>query len=155
MQIECVPLEIGHYLAGFADGEGSFNVSLTRRRDFTVGYKVSLCFNISQKDDTVPKIFREILRCGTIRYRKDGVCYLEVRDLTSINSVVIPFFKRFKLLSSKALELERLEKIAKIVTDNDHLNKDGIKRILEIRKPMNNGGKRKFADSEIIRDLHV
>jgi hypothetical protein len=152
--IDNISEEIGYYLSGFADGEGSFNVSFKRRKDYTVGYKVSLSFNVSQKDDTIPKLYRDILRCGTIRYRKDGVCYYEVRDLYSLNNIVFPFFKRFELLSPKKKELKRLEKIAKLVTEKRHLTKAGIKKILEIRSPMNNGGKRKITDEEIVRNMH-
>ena len=48
-----VPSEIGWYLAGFADGEGSFNVSFRPRPDYPVPWKVSLCFNISQRDQVI------------------------------------------------------------------------------------------------------
>ena len=46
-----VPLRIGYYLTGFADGEGSFNVSFRPRGDYKDPWKVSLCFNVSQKDE--------------------------------------------------------------------------------------------------------
>ena len=91
---------LGFYFSGFSDGEGSFNVSLiNRKKDFKHGWKVSLSFNISQKDDTVPRLFKEFLKCGTIRYRKDGICYFEVRSIKNITEIVIPFFRKFPLIS--------------------------------------------------------
>ncbi len=45
-----IPVSVGYYLAGFSDGEGSFNVSFRPRNDFTPTWKVSACFNIPQKD---------------------------------------------------------------------------------------------------------
>jgi hypothetical protein len=45
-----VPIELGNYLAGFADGEGSFNVSFRKRNDYRLPWKISLCFNISQSE---------------------------------------------------------------------------------------------------------
>ncbi len=36
--------ETGYYLAGFADGEGSFNVSFRHRQDYKSPWKISLCF---------------------------------------------------------------------------------------------------------------
>ena len=87
-----VPTEIGHYLAGFTDGEGSFNVSFRPRSDYRMPWKVSLCFNISQRDPAVLLEFKRQLGCGTMRQRRDGVWYFEVNTLTAILRNVIPFF---------------------------------------------------------------
>jgi len=46
--VELIPEDTGWYLAGFTDGEGSFNVStINRNKDFKTGWKISLSFNIS------------------------------------------------------------------------------------------------------------
>jgi len=50
---EKVSLPLGYYLAGFADGEGSFNVSFRKSDDYKNFWKVSACFNISQKDSVI------------------------------------------------------------------------------------------------------
>ena len=44
--MENIPVNIGHYLAGFADGEGSFNISFRPRNDYKMPWKISPCFNI-------------------------------------------------------------------------------------------------------------
>ncbi len=31
--LEAIPLDLGHYIAGFVEGEGSFNVPIRRERD--------------------------------------------------------------------------------------------------------------------------
>ena len=146
-----VPVDIGFYLAGFADGEGSFNVSFRKRDDYKQGYKISLCFNVSQKEKLILTLFKKHLNCGTLRQRKDGVWYYEVNNLTAINENVIPFFKRFNFLSQKKKrDFSKFCQIAEIITDNQHLTEEGIKKILDIRREMNDGGKRKFSEAEII-----
>ena len=55
--------EIGYYLAGFADGEGSFNISFRRRQDYKLPWKISLCFNISQKAKVILALFKHHLGC--------------------------------------------------------------------------------------------
>ncbi len=50
LNVKEIPERIGHYLAGFADGEGSFNLSFRKRKDYSMPWKVSLCFNVSQRD---------------------------------------------------------------------------------------------------------
>ena len=39
-----VPYDLGHYVAGFVDGEGSFNVPIRRERDRGLPWRVSLSF---------------------------------------------------------------------------------------------------------------
>ena len=86
--------ESAHYLAGFADGEGSFNVSFRKRKDYAMPWKVSLCFNVSQRDKVILALFKKHLKCGTLRGRKDGVWYYEVNNINAIEENVIPFFNQ-------------------------------------------------------------
>jgi hypothetical protein len=97
-----IPSDLGNYLAGFTDGEGSFNVSFRKREDFKIPWKISLCFNLSQKDPVILSQFKKHLKCGTIRERKhDGVWCYEVNNFNAIQTNVIPFFNRFGFLSAK------------------------------------------------------
>lgn len=151
-----VPPHIGYYLAGFADGEGSFNLSFRRRRDYSQPWKVSLCFNVSQRDKVVLTLFKKHLACGTLRRREDGVWYYEVNNLNAVIENVIPFFKRFGFLSvKKKRDFSKFMKIARMIHDGEHRSEEGIRRILEIRKEMNDGGagRRKYADREILEQL--
>jgi len=40
-----------------------------------------------------------------------------------------------------------------LIEKKDHLTIEGIKEILKIRKEMNDGGKRKYSEKEILRIL--
>ncbi len=151
LKVKQIPPSIGYYLAGFADGEGSFNVSFRKREDYILPWEVSLCFNISQKDPVILALFKKHLKCGTMRQRKDGVWYYEVNNLNSIINNVIPFFEKFGFLSSKKKrDFSKFRRIAKMLFNNEHHSAEGIKKILEIRKDMNDGGKRKIKDDEIL-----
>ena len=146
-----VPVDIGFYLAGFADGEGSFNVSFRKRDDYKQGFKISLCFNVSQKEKVILTLFKKHLNCGTLRQRKDGVWYYEVNNLTAINEKVIPFFKRFRFLSQKKKrDFSKFCQIAELMKRNEHLTEEGIKKILELRRQMNDGGNRKYSETDDI-----
>ena len=154
LNVKEIPDKIGYYLAGFTDGEGSFNLSFRKRKDYSMPWKISLCFNVSQKDKVILALFKRHLKCGTLRSRNDGVWYYEVNNFTAIQGNVIPFFKRFGFLSAKKKrDFAKFEQIAKLIAEDEHLNKNGIRRILEIRKSMNNGGagRRKYSDAEILR----
>ena len=146
--------KIGWYLAGFVDGEGSFNVVFRPREDYKYPWKISLCFNISQKDKVILSLIKRHLGCGTLRGRPDGVWYFEVNNIEAIVNNIIPFFSKFTFLSSKKKrDFSKFKKIAHLICQNDHLTPEGIKQILQIRRDMNDGGKRKYQEAEILKRL--
>jgi hypothetical protein len=72
MDFTTIPDSIGYYLAGFTDGEGSFNISFRPRPESKASWKVSACFNVSQKDKVILAIFKKHLQCGTLRGRMES-----------------------------------------------------------------------------------
>ena len=155
VRIARVPVEIGFYLAGFSDGEGSFNVSFRPRPDYSIPWKVSLSFNVSQKDRVILALFKRHLGCGTLRGRPDGVWYYEVTNINAIVENVIPFFERFPFLSAKKKrDFAKFKQIVALMQRGAHLTKNGIREILEIRERMNDGGKRRYAHADILATLN-
>jgi len=153
-RIAQVPVEIGHYLAGFSDGEGSFNVSFRPRPDYQVPWKVSVSFNVSQKDQVILALFKRYLACGTLRSRPDGVWYYEVTNLNAVVENVIPFFERFQFLSAKKKrDFAKFKQIVALMQTGAHLTPAGIREILAIREEMNDGGKRRYSHSQILASL--
>ena len=153
-RIAKVPPEIGYYLAGFTDGEGSFNVSFRPRPDYPIPWKVSVSFNVSQKDRVILALFKTHLGCGTLRGRPDGVWYYEVTNLNAIMENVIPFFERYSFLSAKKKrDFAKFKQIVALMQSGLHLTANGIRQILEIREDMNDGGKRRHAHVDILASL--
>ena len=141
---------IAYYLTGFADGEGSFNVSFRPRDDYKMPWKVSICFNVSQREKLILTLFKRHLGCGTLRQRKDGVWYFEVNNLNAIEENVIPFFKRYHFMSEKKKrDFSKFCIIAKMLKEGKQFSEDGIREILAVRKHMNDGGKRKYSEEAI------
>ena len=154
VRIARVSTEIGYYLAGFTDGEGSFNISFRPRPDYVVPWKVSVSFNVSQKDRVILALFKRYLGCGTLRGRPDGVWYYEVTNLNAVVENVIPFFERFPFLSAKKKrDFAKFKEIVALMQRGAHLTANGIREILEIRNEMNDGGKRRYAHQDILASL--
>jgi hypothetical protein len=105
LSIDNIPVAIGNFLSGFALGEGSFMIVCRPRVDYRRGWKLSAAFNVSQSDVTPLELFREQLRCGTIRKAGNDGWYLEVNTLGDIQSRVIPFFRRFPMVGRKGCRL--------------------------------------------------
>jgi len=154
LNVHDVPPHVGWYLAGFTDGEGSFNVSFRPRTDYEMPWKVSLCFNVSQRDRVILALFKKHLGCGTMRQRRDGVWYYEVNNLKAIVENVIPFFRKFGFLSAKKKrDFAKFRQLADILVAGRHLTPEGIREIVQIRSDMNDGGKRRYLDDEILAKL--
>ena len=151
LQVDRIPTHLGWYLAGFTDGEGSFNVSFRPRGDYSLPWKVSLCFNISQRDPVILALFKKHLECGTMRQRQDGVWYYEVNNLQPILENVIPFFGRFGFLSAKKKrDFAKFVTLAEMFEAGRHLRRSGIEEILRVRSDMNDGGKRRYTDEMVL-----
>jgi hypothetical protein len=151
--LEDIKPEQGWYLAGFADGEGSFNVSLRRRADHTMGWQVVLTFNVSQKEEYILAMFKKTLGCGRLQARPDGIYYYVVSNPRSITERVIPFFNRFTFWSQrKKRNFAIFTKIAELVMAQRHLTSEGLEEIIQLREQLNEGRgrKRKYT----IRDYH-
>ena len=147
--------DLGHYVAGFVDGEGSFNVPIRRERDRGLPWRVSLSFNVSQIGRELPELLRSIFDVGTVRGRRDGVFYYEVTRPTELVERVFPFFDRFPLRSPKRCDLEIFREITELVRSGRHLSAQGIGVALALRAPMNRGGKRRYGDDHIVAVLRV
>ena len=152
-QIKQIPPRIGHYFAGFTDGEGSFNVSLRKKGDYGIGWQLCPSFNISQKDPTVLFLFKRYLHCGTLRKRKDGVMYYEVLNVEALWNIIIPFFEQFSFLSStKKTNFSIFRKIIELMHNGRHLETEGFEEILELRESLNvgHGRTRKYNQSDVV-----
>lgn len=147
--LDRIPEDLGHYVAGFVDGEGSFNVPIRRERDRTMPLRAGLSFNVSQVGRQIPDMLQEVFERGTVRERADGVLYFEVTRPKDLVERVFPFFERFPLRGSKVVDLAVFKQITDMVSRGEHLSPLGLRRIVQLRSPMNRGGKRRRSDQEI------
>jgi hypothetical protein len=63
---------------------------------------------------------------------------------------VFPFFERFPLRGAKRHDLEIFRGVAALIQAGRHLSYSGFLEILNLRAPMNRGGKRRRTDEELI-----
>jgi len=133
--------ELGFFLVGFVEGEGSFNISLRKKPDYKVNWQVVLSFNVSQKDPTILYLLKKELDCGIIKNRKrDGLFSYDVTNSKDIIQKVIPYFQRFPMYSkSKKANFRIFSKVARLMFIGSHKNKDGLKKILKLRELINKG----------------
>ena len=147
-----VPNDIGNYIAGFTDGEGSFNVSV-KKLDYDKKWKLSASFNISQKDRVILAWIKHVLGCGTLRTRKDGVVYYEVTNITLLYTEILPFFRKFGFRSAyKKHNFRVFSEIVNMMYAGEHNIPEGFRKVLELRETLNPGigRKRKYTLDSVL-----
>ena len=149
--IGSIPADIGNFLAGFALGEGSFMIVCRPRVDYRRGWKISAAFNVSQHDVVPLRLFQKHLGCGTIRKAGNDGWYLEVNSLREIQSAVIPFFRRFPVVGTKARDFELFEAVVSLL-GRGRLSDAEYQEVLRMREVLNRGGKRRYTMERILRD---
>jgi hypothetical protein len=90
-------------------------------------------------------VLQQHLQCGTIRFKCDDVWFFEVNNLKSILENVIPF-----LSAKKQHDFAIFKRMASLMAKGAHLGKEGIMELLELRREMNDGGKRKYDEQAIL-----
>lgn len=148
-----IPKAVGWYLAGFVDGEGSFNVSLRKKGDYKIGWQPVLSFNVSQREQTILLLMKKYFGCGIIKRRKDGLYSYDVTNPKAIQEVILPFFEKYQFLSKgKKRNYQLFRKIAQLMFEKKHLKQEGFRKLVEMREELNlgRGRKRKYTLNTVL-----
>ncbi len=144
---------LGFFLAGFVEGEGSFNISLRRKADYKVSWQVVMSFNVSQKDPTLLHLLQQELGCGIIKVRKiDNLYSLDITSPQDVIQQVIPYFQKYPVQSdSKKRNFSIFCEVAHLMDKGQHRNPIGLRKILELRETINEGKgrKRKYGIADV------
>ena len=95
------------YIAGFLDGDGSLMLQLKSRSDTTRGmrFMATICF-YQDTGHAQPLLWmQEILECGYISERSDGMTELRINGFAQVKQVLLVLlpFIRFKSTQAQAL----------------------------------------------------
>lgn len=146
------------YFVGFADGEGTFHVAFSRRKDLSGGWSIIPEFHVSQQGDREDILiaFQKYLGCGYIkanhaRSTDDKTFVLVVRDRVDLAKKVIPFFEQFPLQTAKREDFQRFREIVHLMSRRVHLSEEGFRIVVNLAYSMNRGGRyRRVSKSTIL-----
>ena len=154
------PDALCHHVAGFVDGEGSFHVAVQRNPTTRWKWQVIPEFHVSQNDGNqhVLELVRSVLGCGYIkpnhRNSRDRTFVPVVRDRTDLATKVVPFFRKYRLETTKRADFERFAKVVEMMMEGRHLNPRGLTEILKVAFQMNQAGaRRRLSLDDILADL--
>lgn len=145
---------VGGWISGFADGEGCFCVTFSKRSKFKLGLEVRLSFSLSQHMRSLDSLrfLAGVLGVGFIRFsRHDRTYKYEVRDRSQLNRVIQHFIE-YPLRTAKARDFELFVQCHKLLSSSQHLNPTGLRLIIDLAYSMNsNVGRRKYSRDELLK----
>ena len=137
---------LGNYIAGYTDGEGSFHIAVQKVSHVKYGYQLLPEFHISQSQDRmkVLKLIHNLWQCGYIKANfrgHDNNMVLVVRNRDDLMNKVIPFFRKYPLLSEKNKDFEKFAYIVSEMHKGNHLKKNNFIKLVRLAFSMNSKGR--------------
>lgn len=133
------------YIVGLVDGEGCFYVLVRSPTGAHKSRRIELHLHIKMKEEDreILQRIKEFFGCGGVYYQAEKrpnhtPCYrYTVSSLEDHLKVIIPFFKKYPLLTSKKKDFLKFCQVAEMAAKKEHLRKRGFNRILQIKQEMN------------------
>lgn len=120
-----------HWLAGFADADGSFGIFISKSKTHQTGYNVTINFRIKQKDPNLLYIIKEQLGGNVYEFCDGMFSYRSTSFKISHN--VITYFDHFHLLS-KWVNYIKWRNAYRIIQRKEHLTVGGLAKIRKLKE---------------------
>ena len=149
-------MSLASYISGYVDGEGCFSIHIRPRKNNRIGWEVVPSFSVGQHQNKAEVLYlmKDYFGCGYIRLSKrDNVLHYETRSIGDIRSKIIPHFRKHPLLSSRAQDFKRFEKICEMIDKKRHLTENGLLEIMTITEETQTSKRRIYKKEDIIRSL--
>lgn len=142
-------LENSSWLSGFVDADGSFSVQHTKTEEGAKKSKISCRLRIEQRildpttNDSYFDILNQIclfLNCKllTKTQKSTNNTYYTLTASSKVSlDIIINYFNKYPLFSSKYLDYKDWEKVAYLIINNQHLTEGGINTVELVRSRMN------------------
>jgi len=128
------------WVAGFTSGDGCFKLSIRESKLHKAGSTVVIIFVLTQhiRDELLLKSFIDLFECGHT-YSYLNYTEFKCQSFKDNCDKIIPFFKKYPILGTKAQDFEDWVKVTEMVQSKEHLTKEGLDQIRLIKARMNRG----------------
>ena len=151
------------WVVGFVDGEGCFSLGFVKQpgreghTGYKTGYQVFHKFVVSQGEKSLTALhdLQEFFGVGKVYANRRSDNHKEtmynymVMSRIDLFEVIIPFFQRYRLHTSKADDFDKFVKCMDIINHGRHIKHEGLLEIALIVETMN----RRKSKQDLIRIL--
>lgn len=129
-------------MTGFIDGEGTFYVGISAKKDMALGYLLNLEFCITQnkRDLALMSLLPEFFGCGYIALMANTTtCQYRIRKTEDLEQHLFPVSDQYPLRTQKALDAAAFREVHALVKAKKHLTVEGLQQIRRLKATMNKG----------------
>lgn len=128
------------FVSGFTDGDGSFAVSITKKKE-GIGWKIVPVFTIGLdlKDLDLLVQIKDFFKTGNICTSKRGVVYYTVGSVKDLVKYIIPHFDKFPLVTQKLKDFSLFKEIVLLMEKGEHKTLPGLLKIFSLKVNLNKG----------------
>ena len=130
------------WVTGFIDAEGCFYVRIAKSKRHKIGWWVQVYFQIGlhvRDKDLLLQIKSFFNEIGSVYKMNNKAVIYQVRNLNEITKVIIPHFENYPLITQKQSDFLLFKEIVKLMDKGEHLNKEGIVKIINLKASLNKG----------------
>jgi hypothetical protein len=127
------------FITGLTDAEGCFSVSIIKVKTCRLGYSLRLDYaiNLAIRDKNLILQIKKFFNFGNISYSKDrSSIKFTVTNFIDLG-IIIKFFQKFPLLTSKRHDFNLFVTVYEIVGRKEHLTVFGLLRAIAITNNIN------------------
>jgi len=129
------------FVTGLIDAEGSFIISINRKKELKLGWFVRSIFSIGfhKRDLSLLLQLQQFFGgIGSITLTQNMVLY-SVAGIKDLTTIIIPHFKNFPLLTQKAADFILFQRVVILMSNKVHLTIEGLHQIINIKASINLG----------------
>jgi hypothetical protein len=131
-----------NYITGFIDAEGSFGISIYRKKECKTGWNISPSFQIGLHMKDLPLLHKIKSYFGVGHIYLDTsrkMAFFAVNSTQDLIKVIIPHFDKYPLLTQKRADFELFKLVLELISKKEHLTIKGLAKVISIRASMNLG----------------
>ena len=128
------------FITGFTDGDGSFSVSIAKKKSGT-GWKIQPLFTIGldPKDLDLLVQIKAYFKVGKIYTSSRGIVYYTVGSTKDIIKYILPHFDKYNLVTLKIKDYLVFKNIVLLIEKGEHKSLSGLLKIFSLRAILNKG----------------
>lgn len=130
------------FITGFIDGKGCFSITIARHSKLKLGWGIKLIFSISlhEKDKALLEQIQNYFGVGKIWRSGDQLIQLRIESKKEL-ALIIDHLEKYPLISKKRAVFEAFKQAFNIIKNKEHLTREGLEKIKEIKAGMNSNRK--------------
>lgn len=128
------------FVTGLVDGDGSFGLSISKNSKRSLGYVITLSFEVGlhSKDLDLLKGLQAYFGCGGIYKHTGEMMRYKVSSIKDITRVVIPHFELYPLVSQKRADFELFKSAVEIINKGP-VSREDLQKLVNLKASFNKG----------------